>query len=425
MLFHDLNFVASFCRTTQTAWDILCNEFEKIAEQHNKLADKISTEHIKNIQNFSKEKQKTRKKLEADGIKLTKDWKAALENLSKVRSKYVALSKDAEAAEAVHTKGKGDMSMKPNQLAKLAQKANQASEKAASADAEYQQTLNLTNQKQTEYYGNSMPALLREFQHFEEERIKFMKETMENFAQLHAEFPSVYTNSCEALKKGFTSVQIDSDIRAFLSENKTGVSFPAEIPYVSWDSEQPGAPKIPSKKAPPTTTLKGKYTSSDPLAGKTWGLTPADQSLSYEEQHSKLSAQLDELNRLVTSETKAKEGLEALVGFYANDPAQQTKAQQEIYDSQEKLTKITKTRDMIHNQLDQLAGGSYDYSQSSSSSSVIKARGLYDYTASNENELSFREGDILEVKEQDDSGWWYCELNGVAGFVPNNYVQRI
>jgi len=127
----------------------------------------------------------------------------------------------------------------------------------------------------------------------------------------------------------------------------------------------------------------------------------------------------------VASQTKAKEGLEALVGFYANDPVQQKKAEQEISDSQQKINRYVDAQKMVHSQLDAIVGGSYDYSSSySSPSASLKVRGLYDYTATCETELSFKQGDILTVTERDDSGWWYAELNGVSGFVPNNYVEQ-
>jgi hypothetical protein len=42
----------------------------------------------------------------------------------------------------------------------LAAKASTAADKAAAGDNEYQQLLSLTNQKQTEYYTSTMPALL-------------------------------------------------------------------------------------------------------------------------------------------------------------------------------------------------------------------------------------------------------------------------
>tara|TARA_R110002050_G_scaffold119801_4_gene237659 strand:- start:320 stop:556 length:237 start_codon:yes stop_codon:yes gene_type:complete len=56
---------------------------------------------------------------------------------------------------------------------------------------------------------------------------------------------------------------------------------------------------------------------------------------------------------------------------------------------------------------------------------LVKAECLYSYVATNTTELSFKEGDILSVTDQDDSGWWFAELNGASGFVPNNYLKVI
>jgi uncharacterized protein YgiM (DUF1202 family) len=38
---------------------------------------------------------------------------------------------------------------------------------------------------------------------------------------------------------------------------------------------------------------------------------------------------------------------------------------------------------------------------------------------------SFKAGEILTVSEQDESGWWYADLNGKQGFVPNNYLTVV
>jgi hypothetical protein len=38
-------------------------------------------------------------------------------------------------------------------------------------------------------------------------------------------------------------------------------------------------------------------------------------------------------------------------------------------------------------------------------------------------EVGFAVGDLIEVIEQDDSGWWIGISNGVRGQFPGNYVQ--
>lgn len=47
---------------------------------------------------------------------------------------------------------------------------------------------------------------------------------------------------------------------------------------------------------------------------------------------------------------------------------------------------------------------------------------LYDFNASNPDELSFRAGDRIEIIEQN-GPWWKGVLNGKVGMIPSNYVQ--
>ena len=48
---------------------------------------------------------------------------------------------------------------------------------------------------------------------------------------------------------------------------------------------------------------------------------------------------------------------------------------------------------------------------------------MYALEAEEEGELSFNEGDRIEVLHKDPSGWWEGKLNGVTGLFPENYTQ--
>ncbi|KAM6913636.1 GRB2-related adapter protein 2a [Lycodopsis pacificus] len=52
----------------------------------------------------------------------------------------------------------------------------------------------------------------------------------------------------------------------------------------------------------------------------------------------------------------------------------------------------------------------------------MEARGKYDFTATGEDELSFRKGDILKILSSQDD-WYKAELNGLQGFIPQNYIE--
>lgn len=53
---------------------------------------------------------------------------------------------------------------------------------------------------------------------------------------------------------------------------------------------------------------------------------------------------------------------------------------------------------------------------------VVQA--LYTYTAQNPEELSFEEGDVLYITEENDSGWWKGKCAMKSGLIPSNYVEE-
>ncbi|KAI6661384.1 Cortactin [Oopsacas minuta] len=53
------------------------------------------------------------------------------------------------------------------------------------------------------------------------------------------------------------------------------------------------------------------------------------------------------------------------------------------------------------------------------------ARAVFDYQATDEDELTFDVNDVINNIEQIDEGWWVGEFNGVRGLFPANYVELI
>jgi len=208
-----------------------------------------------------------------------------------------------------------------------------------------------------------------------------------------------------------------------LANSKTGVTVPGDIKYLPYD-ESPATPSKPKPAKAKGNTGGGGGKSPYTPAGKQdklnreWGLSDRDHNLSADEQQNKLQGQLDEVDKMMNQENKSKEGLENLVRFYASDPVAQKKAEDEIIESEGKLQRLQEIRSMIHSQMDKVGGGG-------GGGQKVQVKCLYDYTATCDTELSFKEGDVLSVTEQDESGWWYAEIRGQSGFVPNNYVELV
>ncbi|CAG8658065.1 4828_t:CDS:10, partial [Gigaspora rosea] len=52
-------------------------------------------------------------------------------------------------------------------------------------------------------------------------------------------------------------------------------------------------------------------------------------------------------------------------------------------------------------------------------------KAIYDFATEDSGELSFNKGDILEIIEKDDNGWWLAKMNDDQGWVPSNYLEEI
>jgi len=69
-------------------------------------------------------------------------------------------------------------------------------------------------------------------------------------------------------------------------------------------------------------------------------------------------------------------------------------------------------------------GGVSNVKKPTSSKPGKKVRALYDYVGADANELDFFANDIIEVLEEDGSGWWTGQIEGRRGLFPSNYVEQ-
>ncbi|XP_014856868.1 PREDICTED: nostrin isoform X2 [Poecilia mexicana] len=57
--------------------------------------------------------------------------------------------------------------------------------------------------------------------------------------------------------------------------------------------------------------------------------------------------------------------------------------------------------------------------------SIGKCKALYDFTPEHEDELTFKEGDVLDIYKKEENGWWIGALNERKGHFPSSYVEEL
>ena len=54
---------------------------------------------------------------------------------------------------------------------------------------------------------------------------------------------------------------------------------------------------------------------------------------------------------------------------------------------------------------------------------VVIVKVIFNHDAGGDDELSLKKGELVEVLDQKDDGWWKGLLNGKVGLFPTNFVK--
>jgi hypothetical protein len=340
-----------------------------------------------------------------------------------------------------------------------AARSTKATEVRDKAQADYRRVLQFTNQQKTIFWCQEMPAVLRKYQTHEEERVEQTKGIVEKLGHAFLFKPPIYQSSAEALIRAADAIDKKADVKALVEKHGSGYSAPGDYPEQHFggdtghaapsafedtsavlaaasasSSTSAAPPATPAKtrggKPPPLPSKAGIPGSGDVLA-RCGGLSSLAADLTNAAKAEQLAEQLDALEKAMAHETKAKSGLEALIGFYKDDPVAKKKAEVEVADAASKLQAIGERVKKIEGELKTVSGGSdarargttvVGATPASNLPTIERLQALFDYDATSEQELTFKEGDWLEIKQKDDSGWWWAALGSKQGFVPNSYV---
>ncbi|RCH95186.1 class II myosin [Rhizopus azygosporus] len=56
--------------------------------------------------------------------------------------------------------------------------------------------------------------------------------------------------------------------------------------------------------------------------------------------------------------------------------------------------------------------------------SLPQYKAIYPFKSEEQGEIAFEKGDLLEIVEKDENGWWLAKKDGIEGWVPSNYLEE-
>jgi len=222
-------------------------EGTKIAAHHLEFANKITNDVVKPLETFIKNKEPERKKTIAEGQKRTTAYLTAKNNLEKkFRKEYLDAMKAAEDATEAHEKSKADLEAAPEAKKKAAtenekkanQKAIQLTEKAKSAEAAYQKSVDVANESSKETFGTHLPPVIEALQKLEEERYEVAKQVIETFHREFRSLPDQLTERATDLSKALEALDVEGDLTEFVDSHKSSNSEPEVFKFVPYKEPQ-------------------------------------------------------------------------------------------------------------------------------------------------------------------------------------------
>ncbi|KAL6076183.1 Src y 2 domains [Balamuthia mandrillaris] len=138
----------------------------------------------------------------------------------------------------------------------------------------------------------------------------------------------------------------------------------------------------------------------------------AETPLSPKEQREALLQELEDIRNKLRKKRRMINGLEKLIGFYANNKAQQGTTDQELQELRAAVEALKQRRNEIKEELTQLPAAT--------DAKIYRA--LYDFTAQSKEELSFQAGASVTFLEKVNEEWFKGESGGKIGILPYNFV---
>jgi len=418
--------------TVKAAFDSFLLSVEDTINGESKLTQQIS-DLASEFAKFKKDNESRRKKLQSDCDALMKEYNSQLEACKKSRNNYQTLAREAEKQQQALAKGSSDPSIKSAKIAQMSQKTTQAEEKARAAEQEYREVVRQTNEKQETIYTRDMPAILMEFQSFEEVKTKFMQDCFKKYCAGAMTQPNAFQDAANRINTATEAIDPAADIASYVKAHATGKSRPPAIEveiYGSFDSGGSSGSSAPASNASSSATQ--------------WGLGHADAQLSPSQKISKLEGQISKLESSIRADEQKASALERMSAAYAKDPVGKAKADAELAEFKDRVNENKGIVERLRGEIAAIQGegsgstaepaaaeaeagapAAAEESGEAQQTTATKVRGLYDYKASCDTELSFNEGDIFVVTLMDDSGWWYATIDDKQGFVPENYVEIV
>ncbi|XP_030043170.1 proline-serine-threonine phosphatase-interacting protein 1 isoform X2 [Microcaecilia unicolor] len=348
----------------QTEINTLRASFDILKQQ----IENVGNSHIQLAQTMKDELKRIEEFRERQK-ELRKKYESAMDRLQKnkvslykktIESKKIYEQKCRDSDEAESISRTVSSSGNPKQVDKSRSKAKQCKDAANEAEKIYKQNIEMLEKARVEWELEHVNSC-EAFQQQECDRLAVLRNSLWVHTN-HFSMQCVRDDELfEEVRKSLEDCDIPADVDHFIQNKRTGTNPPAPIVFESYYDRCSGSSNGPTQAG--GGSMKTRFANLLPShGGSTKNLSEHDKS------------------------TPPPKG-EKADGVYASL----------LVDTEEVVAGCSTPQDYTV---------------------------LYNYTAQNDFELDISTGDIVQVIEEGQDGWWTVERNGQQGFVPGSYLEK-
>ncbi|KAK9693176.1 Variant SH3 domain [Popillia japonica] len=405
--------------TTEAAWKGILGEADRRYDVHTRIRDNLTNDVITKIKVWQKESFhksmmhiKERKDMEDSFKKAQKPWVKFLQKVDKAKSDYHTACKTEKSATNQERNATGDSSVSQDQVKKMADRVHKSKEEVQKNRDKYNQALQEINSYNPKYMED-MTVVFDKCQELEAERLQFIKDTLFhihkhlNISQ-DPTLPQIY----EELYHTINNADHEKDLKWW--SNNHGVNMAMNWPQFEEYTEEF------------RDIAKGKSKDSGTAGIMLINQRPVGDDLHVGIMLINQRPVGDDLHEFQTNNKQSvKTKSTSKLNTEKNDVT--TKTVEKVESPTNRASTITNgsTAKGDVNPFEEEEWEENDALVDNGEPGVpVKA--LYDYEGAENDELSFKQGDVFEkLEDEDEQGWCKGRKDGRVGLYPANYVEVV
>nr|CAH7718619.1 unnamed protein product [Callosobruchus chinensis] len=373
--------------TTEAAWKGVLVEADRRCDLHSRIRDNLMNDVLNKIKQWQKDTYhksmihiKEKKDMDDSFKKAQKPWAKLLQKVEKAKTDYHTACKTERSAANQERNAAGDTSLSVDQVKKMQDRVQKSKEEVQKCREKYESALHEINQYNPKYMED-MTVVFDRCQEMEAQRLNFFKGILfEIHKYLNVSQDPTLSQIYEELYHTINNADYEKDLKWW--SNNHGVNMAMNWPQFE-DYSISTMQKSEKKAAAAAPPVGASNASTKSAASAT---SPGARQNGVKDTAAKADGTPIEAPR-ITNGSPSK----------ANDS---NPFEEEDWEENDAL-------------VDNGEPG-------------VPVKALYDYEGAENDELSFKTGDVFEkLEDEDEQGWCKGRKDGRVGLYPANYVELV